>query len=205
MEHRYRHGDIAGVPHRGMLGRLMKRVFTPHTNMVHWVLICDYIESEEDYVILESIGKGVAVGRLSWYKDYRVFRPTAKSTCIRLRPVAESTCIRRDSCREYLGIWACQELTKYGRAKYDWGFVLSLPFACVCCWLQQLLTTGRTWPIKAADLPYSLDDRLCCTEAAVLAWRLVGVYLVPVSTMPIPSALLEAVEKGILKEVKEEL
>jgi hypothetical protein len=177
----YQHGDLAGIPKAGILPWLGQKVFYPHTELFHWVLICDYIVDEKDYVILEATPGGFKVGRLSWYSHYRVFRPVNHG---------------------FLGRLACQKLTAYGRSKYDYRFIASLPFVVLFCWMKQLFTTGRCRAIRAHELPYVADERLCCTEAVVLAWQRVGVWLVPSKTKPIPAALMEAVEKGVLEEIK---
>ena len=179
---RYRHGDIVGIAD-SPLRHIARRVFKPHTDLYHWCLVCGYVEHEDDYIILESIARGICVGRLSWYqgREYRVFRVTMGQD-------------RR------LGRRVCQELTRFGRARYDWLFLAVLPFDCLRCWLRQLFTEGRFRAIQAAELKHWENERLTCTEAAN-AWRYVGYPIVPPGVKPMPSAFIEAVNVGRLIEV----
>ena len=65
----YQPGDIVGVRGgKNWLTWLSYHAVIPSTSLFHFLLIGDRIGSE-DYEILESIGKGTTVGRLSWYKE----------------------------------------------------------------------------------------------------------------------------------------
>ena len=188
----YQHGDLAGIPWvttGDVLPKAAERIFSPHTKLFHWVLIADYIQAENDYVILEAINpSGFRVGRLSWYCDYRVFRPTT----------TQQISIRTIRVR---GQRACRSVTRYGRSGYDHGFIFRLPIDVLVCWAKQFFTTGRCHAIRAEELPYKFNDRLCCTEAVVLAWRLVGIWIVPPGVKPLPCAIVAAINEGRLKEV----
>lgn len=181
----YQHGDIAGVPGHSILGKLNKRVFWPPTDLFHFLLIADYIPHENDYVILESVNKGIAVGRLSWYegKGYRVFRPNIPRS-------------------QYWGRRACQALTQHGRAKYDYLLILKLITGSLLVWAKQLIKEGRLHRIRAVELPYARDSRFICTEAANEAWHLVGYPIVPKGMVPLPSAFIEALSWGELIELR---
>ena len=179
----YLPGDIVGVPARHVLARLCYHVFWPHTKLFHWLIIYEYIPEEQDYVILESIRKGVVVGRLSRYKG---------SGCRAFRPVVSNPA---------LGKRACHELTRYGRNTYDWLIVLTLPFDCLAVLIRQLATEGCLRPIRPSELPYRVDHRLTCTEAANLGWARLGYPLVRSDVFPIPAAFIEAVREGRLREV----
>jgi len=191
----YQHGDIGGVPSYSTLGKLNKAVFWPSTDLYHFFIIADYIPDEDDYVILESTGKGISVGRLSWYngKEYRVFRindPEAK----------------------LLGWKACQRLTQHGQAKYDYGLYIKILAGCLKVWAGKLWTRlggfvtrsqelSFTWMIAPAELPYARDSRFICTEAANEAWRLVGRPPIPDGVIKLPAGFIQALYHHKLKEV----
>ena len=179
----YRAGDIVGVPADHRLARLCYHVFRPHTKLFHWLIIYEYIPEEQDYIILESIRKGVTVGRLSRYQGsgYRVFRPAVSNPDIGRR--------------------ACHELTRYGRNGYDWLILLTLPFDCLRIIIRQLIIERRLHPIRPCELPYRVDHRLTCTEAANLGWTRVGYPVIPPGVFPLPAAFLEAVRRRRLREV----
>jgi hypothetical protein len=179
----YLPGDIVGVPANHLLARLCHSAFEPHTNLFHWLIIYEYVPDERDYIILESIPKGVAIGRLSWYKgnDYRVFRPNVDDPTV--------------------GKKVCQELTRYGRNGYDWLVFITLPFDCLAILVRQIAIEHRLHPIRPSELPYRADHRLTCTEAANLGWTRVGYSLVPAGVFPLPAAFIEAVRRRRLKEV----
>ena len=176
-------GDIVGVKKRGIIGKLMKRAISPPTNLFHFFLIGDYLPWDDDYVILESIGKGIAVGRLSFYDpaDLMIFR--------RLLPGEEEYpgCIRQR---------AAAELTRVGRARYDWLLVLQTALAAL-----GLLLRGKCPPWAPEQFPYGRNKAYICTEAVVAAWRAVGYPVVPDNVMPLPAAIKRGLFFGILQHI----
>lgn len=178
----YQHGDIGGVPNRGLLGRINRAVFHPHTDLYHFFLVADYVPEEDDYVILESTARGVGVGRLSWYEDYRIFRVNA--------PMAKS-----------LGVKACRMLTKHGRAGYDHLLFAKLLLGCLGAWLGQLFRLEPFGPINPWQLSYGRNSRFICTEAANEAWAMVGYPVIPRGMMPLPAGFEAARICGKLLEV----
>lgn len=179
----YLPGDIVGVPANHLLARLCRCAFRPHTDLFHWLIIYEYVVREDDYVILESISKGVVVGRLSRYREsgYRVFRPAVDNSD--------------------LGKRACHELTRYGRNAYDWLVFLTMPFDCLAVLFRQVITERRLRPIQPSELPYRPDQRLTCTEAANLGWTQAGYPIVPADVFPLPAAFVEAVRRHRIREV----
>ena len=186
----YQHGDIFGVPSYSTPGKFNKAVFWPHTDLYHFGIIADYIPDENDYVILESTGKGIGVGRLSWYdgKEYRVFRIN-------------------DPEAVDLGVRACRALTQFGQARYDYGLYIKILAGCVWTWMEHIwykLTVkdyAFTWDIRPAELPYARDSRFICTEAANEAWRLVGRPPIPNGVIKLPAGFIEALYCQKLIEV----
>lgn len=177
-------GDIVGVRKRGFIGKLMKRAISPPTDLFHFFLIGDYLPWDDDYVILESIGKGIAVGRLSFYDpaDLMIFR--------RVVPAPDPDMI--DPIRRR----AAAELTRVGRARYDWLLVIQTALAAL-----GLLLRGKFPPWTPEQFPYGRNKAYICTEAVVAAWRAVGLPLVPDNVMPLPAAIKRGLFFGILQHI----
>ena len=170
-------GDIAGVKGKGLLLWLSKHLLSPETDRVHFLVIGDYIPWDDDYVILESIGKGIAVGRLSFYKpeDLEIYR------------VNLSTDPRMRTLDIHLRRRAAAELSRVGRAHYDYILFIHLLFGALA-----LLFRGKLPPWRSEDFPYGRDKRYICTEAAAEAWRAVGHPIIPKGTVPTPAAFRQA-------------
>jgi hypothetical protein len=169
-------GDIVAVKGKGVVGWLSRNAFLPHTDRFHFLLIAEYIECEDDYVILESIArKGIAIGRLSWYlgKDVEVYRVPADS--------------------QYPGRLAVTMLTRYGRCGYDYLLPAKLMLGAM-----RLLVSGKLPPWRPEQLPYGRDSRYLCTEAANEAWRLAGYVIIPEGVCPLPAGFISALCQGRL-------
>jgi len=173
-------GDIVGVKNHGIMGKLSKNLLVPHTDLYHFLIVGDYLPWNDDYVILESISKGIAVGRLSFYRpeDVAIFR----------RALTEDNELTRKK--------AAAALTLKGRARYDWLLILQLLFT-----LPYLLLKGEIPPYKPKDLPYGRNKAYICTEAVVFAWEYVGYPIISRDIMPVPAAIIEACVAGTLEQI----
>ncbi|GAI92573.1 unnamed protein product, partial [marine sediment metagenome] len=80
-----------------MLGWLSRRLMEPETDRYHYGIILQ--KWQEDYLILESISKGLSIGRLSFYEgaDIKFYRV---------------------DCPQGLRKAAPFELTRWGRSRY---------------------------------------------------------------------------------------
>ena len=174
-------GYVVGVAGRWPLGWLAEHLFSPRTNLYHFFIIADYIPEVDDYTILESISKGVTVGRLSWYakKDYDVFAV--------VHPHSLS-----------LGIRVCRLASNFGRHHYDYLLVAKLLAGVVYCFGKQLLCEHTIRRIKPHELPYAKNSAFICTELANAVWRQVGFPLVPYGVVPLPASIDQAVVEGRL-------
>jgi len=174
-------GDIGAAKGRGPLGYAVRKVFAPETDRFHHFLI--WTRLEDDYIILESVNKGLAVGRLSMYvgQDVRFYRAVNLDPDTRAR--------------------ACDELTSYGRSPYDWALCLRLLRNVIKAELGIIWSEHRMRKIHACELPYREDGWLVCTEAVVLAYRLVDWALVPAGVAGLPSAIEQARLDGLIGEV----
>jgi len=164
-------GDIFGVKGKGVLRWLSGRLLEPKTDRVHFGIIGDYLPWDKDYVILESIGKGIAVGRLSFYDpdDIEIYR-------VALEP--DDMLIRKK---------AAAELSRVGRARYDYILYVQLFLGALALLLQGKLPPWESW-----QFPYGRNKKYVCTEAAVEAWRGVGISLVSPGVVPTPASIKEA-------------
>ncbi len=93
--------DIGATRGSGPLLWLSQHLIEPKTDRIHFFVIGDYLPWDNDYVILESIGKGIAVGRLSYYapEDVEIYRVVLSET--------PEQCLgeRRGLNRSYLSAW----------------------------------------------------------------------------------------------------
>jgi hypothetical protein len=170
-------GDIFATKGEGITGWLNSNLIEPETDRFHYGLI--WLKCGDDRLILESIGKGIAVGRLSFYdgEDIKFYRV---------------------NCPRGLRIAAPVELTKWGRSLYDYLLVAKLVIQGL--WL--LLWHRRR--IRAEELTWSQDNALTCTEAVDVAYDAVGVNIIPLGTCPIPSAFKQAEVDGKLTPLFDE-
>lgn len=178
-------GYIFSTPGRGIPGWASRTLTAPHTSRYHYGLIGDYISGEDDYTVLESVGKGIAVGRLSFYdvnilEIYRIVDPEIRK----------------------LGHLATLELTRYGRAKYDYLLLAKLLFGGLKLFCKQIWQEHRLRAINYWELPYTADSRFICTEAANEAWAMVGYPIKPNINGPaIPAAFQHALDIGFIEIV----
>ena len=172
-------GDFVGVEGGGILTALSAGAITPRTKLFHFLLIGDYIPEDDDYVILESIGKGVAVGRLSWYADrkYQVFRVN-----------------HPDYAR--LGKRAAALASKFGRHDYDYFLFARFLGDFVRFEAEELWTFRRFARMFPGDFRRVQDSDFICTELVVATWALVGVDVIHPEDAPVPAAFVLAERAG---------
>jgi len=175
----YFQGDIVGVEGHGTFQSLSYAAIEPQTRLYHFLLIGPYIASEDDYMVLESIGKGVAIGRLSWYsaETYEVFRVN-----------------HRGAAR--LGAEAFEKASKFGRMNYD--YLLFLKFfadAAGHSW-SHLIREGRIPRMTPADFHLVENASFICTEFVVATWDLVNVHVIDPGDAAIPAAFILASRSG---------
>ncbi len=188
-------GDIAGVKRKDFIGRMANKMLVPHTDLFHFFLIGDYLSWDDDYVILESISKGIAVGRLSFYNpaDVVIFRRVLPEDWHRYY---EEGGLQMQESPEFIRKKAAAALTLKGRARYDWLLILQLALT-----LPGLLLRGKFPPYQPEDLPYGRNKAYICTEAVVFAWQHVGFPIVPKHIVPVPAAIVRAVQERRLVRI----
>jgi len=169
--------DIGATRGKGPLLWFSQRLLEPKTDRIHFFIIGDYLPWDDDYVILESIGKGIAVGRLSFYKpeDVEIYRVNLGSGPLVHKLAHE---LRRR---------VAAELTRVGRARYDYILYIQLILGAL-----SLLLRGKLPPWKPEQVPYGRNKAYICTEAARYGWRAVGHPIFPEGVAPTPSAFKQA-------------
>jgi len=172
-------GDIGAVKGEGVLPKLNAELTEPYTDRFHFFLV--WKKAGDDWIILESIGKGIAVGRLSFYagQDVKIYRV---------------------NCPAYYRHRAPLELTKWGRAKYDYILILKIFAQGIWAIFKNFLKGEGIHPIKASDISWKHNSTLVCTEAVDIAYLSVGVSLTG-GAVPLPSAFKQAELDGFMEEI----
>jgi hypothetical protein len=178
-------GDLFAVVNKGLIGRFARRFMAPFTDRFHYGLIWDKTP-DGDYLILESISKGIAVGRLSFYKgeDIKFYRVNCPGWKRRLVPLA---------------------VTRYGRSQYDYILVFKIMIQGFWLLLKQLFLEGRFRRIFPWELSWCRDNRFICTEVPDAGYDLVGEPILPDAMAPVPAAYRWAELEGKIVEVKYKL
>lgn len=182
----YQPGDIVGVRGgKGPITWLSYHAVVPHTDLFHFLLIRDRIAVEDDYEILESIGKGAAVGRLSWYKkrQYIVFRVNHENADI-------------------MGRLAADLASKFGRHKYDWKLYLKIFAWALGYWTKEIFTGHiPPRPVRPTQIPYKTDQDFICIELVFEAWKQVGFPIRKLGHAPVPAEVILARDRGDLEAI----
>jgi hypothetical protein len=175
----YFQADIVGVEGQGAVQSLSYNGIEPRTHLYHFLLIGRYIESEDDFEILESIGKGVAMGRLSWYDAarYQVFRVNQRFAAP-------------------LGVQAIEKASKFGRMPYDYLLFLKFAADFLKHTAGHLLRFEGVPRMKPSDFHFVKNAAFICTEFVVATWDLVGVQVIDPKDAPVPAAFALAVGDG---------
>ncbi len=157
-------------------------LMSPKTDRGHYFLVWEYLPDEQDYLILESINKGIAITRMSKYKGQGVkfFEVDCPADLRHSTPIA---------------------LTKWGESNYDWLLILKLALGGVQVVLKNLIKEHKIRKIRAEELPYGTDSALICTEAIQTAYLAVGVPIIDPEIVPTPSAFQQAMYDGMLIEL----
>jgi len=177
--------DIGATMGKGPLLWFSKNLIEPKTDRVHFFLIGDYLPWDDDYVILESIGKGIAVGRLSFYnyEEVEIYR------------VSLGRDPRLKELQRQLRRRVAAELTRVGRARYDYILIAQIALGALT-----LLFKGKLPPWRAEDFPYGRNKAYICTEAANYGWRAVGHPVIKPGVVPLPAGYKQAlIERRIYK------
>ena len=182
---KYQPGDIVGVRGgKGPITWLSYHCVVPQTNLFHFLLI-GYPINGGDYTILESIGKGPALGRLSWYKnrEYVVFRVNHEDG-------------------ESLGERAWRLASKFGRRRYDWKLYAKIFAWALGYWTKEIFTGHiPPRPVYPTMIPYKTDQDFICIELVFEAWKEVGFRIREHGHAPVPAEVILARDRGDLEAI----
>jgi len=163
------------------LAILANKIFTPHTHLYHAAIIGHYIPEEDDYEIMESIGRGISLGRLSFYNknEYVVYYPSNINL----------------SVGEELWIKA----SKYGRIGYDYKFYPILLLNIINIEFNNLKKYHKFKAISPTELNIHPDHEMVCTRFAKVFWNQYNKSTpYPYRWCSIPASYPLAVTKGHL-------
>jgi len=175
-------GDIFATRGKGISGWAVRNLLSPPTDRFHFGII--WKQMGQDYVTLESVSKGLAVGLLSWYDPaglefYRV------------------------DCLKYLRTSAPDHLVIWGRSRYDHLLILKIMFGGLLTFFKVLVKERKPRRLRAEDFHYGQNSELICTEAVDIAYDAVGVNIIPEGVLPLPNAFRQAELDGRMKRVTE--
>lgn len=176
-------GDVFATKGRGTTGWAVRRLLSPTMDRYHFGIIWKCLKGD-DFLILESISKGLAVGKLSWYQSTDVE-------------------FYRVECPQELRIAAPGSLVDWGRAKYDYWLIGRILSGAAVALVRILLKEHRLRRLRAEDFPYGKNSALICTEAVDVAYDAVGVNLIPEGILPLPNAFRQAELDGRMRKVTE--
>jgi hypothetical protein len=174
-------GSIIHFFGQNPLSFLASKVFTPKTNLFHAAIIGHYIKDEEDYEIIESLGRGITLGRLSFYNNtkYLVYWPSKVNTAI------------GDD------LWILS--SKFGRTKYDFLFYLEVAISVLKISIRNLIKFHKLKAISPQELKTGTNKDFICTRFTREFWNQYQKnILFPEEWSPIPSAYILAVQKNYL-------
>lgn len=174
-------GDIFATKGKGITGWAVRNLITPPTDRFHFGVV--WRQMGNDYITLESVSKGIAVGLLSWYDpaDLELYRV---------------------DCFKYLRTFAPDHLVIWGRSRYDYLLILKIAFGGLLAFLKVLIKEKRVRRLRAEDFHYGENSSLICTEAVDIAYDAVGVNLIPEGVIPLPSAFRQAEKEGRMHRIK---
>ena len=172
-------GDIIGVKGSkyNPIYWISEHCTYPHSKYYHFLMIGELRGSNR--TIYESIGKGVAIGFLDFYKGedmivYRIFAEDSAS----------------------IGKQVVNRIPQYGRASYDFLLPVKLIAGALKVWSCQLLHLHLPTALRPASLAYAKNSRYICTELAVQPFADIGHPIVPPGVVPIPASIKEAQLRG---------
>ena len=157
-------GDIFATTNPSLIGRLHHKLFRPRTTRFHYGILGEKVihEKELDWVIFESITKGTAVGRLSWYlnDDVEVYRIVVRDSDLAGYGLDAKS---RDTIGFNFGVLASLEATNMGRRWYDYRLLAVILWKSLLAMALHLWREGQVY-VDYRDLRPIGGLDLACTE-----------------------------------------
>jgi hypothetical protein len=162
-------GDLFALPPTRFYQRWVCNHFLEGAKTFHWGLITHRFRDQSDYGTSESLGKGVSVGWLSFYRDepIRIYRVKGQPEGLDL------------------ATQLCRKAHDHGRDLYDYPVFINVGLWFI---LKRL-------GIKAK---VQKDARFYCQEYVVHVWKELGVDLIPDSEYPVCKNLEESPELELI-------
>ena len=174
-------GDIFATEGKGPAGWAVRNLISPSTDRFHFGILWKKLPNN-DFIILESIRKGLAVGKLSWYSDRDIV-------------------FYRVDCPWDLRSIAANGLVDYGRAMYDFMLIPKIVVGIIAALFEILTKERKIRKPTAEDFPYGENSSLICTEAVDIAYDSVGVNIIPEGVIPLPNAFKQAELDGRISQI----
>lgn len=174
-------GDIFAIKGKGIAGWAVRNLISPSIDRFHFGILWKKLP-HGDFIILESIHKGLAVGKLSWYSavDIEFYRV---------------------DCPWDLRRIAANGLIDYGRSMYDFLLVFKIAVGSLLAFFKVLVKERKIRRLQAEDFPYGQNSSLICTEAVDIAYDSVGVNIIPEGVVPLPNAFRQAELDGLITRI----
>jgi len=142
---------------QGILGVLENALVTPRTTIDHMFMLYRYDPVQDDWLVIESIAKGVSVGWLKWYTDI--------TTVDFYRP---NTANSDDIC-----LFAAVNSINYGRRRYDFVTVVKVTYITLAECAKQIMRGKRPW-VSYTHYPPSNNRQVMCTELVNYSFKSAG-------------------------------
>jgi len=174
-------GDVVANKGNRFIVWLQNLFLKPKTDRFHHFILWNKL-SDGDFLILESISKGLSIGRLSWYsgQDLHFYRV---------------------DCPPEMRLAAPNGLIDWGRSRYDYLLIIKIFLGVLVALARVLWKEHRVRKLYPDDLPYGANSSLICTEAVDVAYDSVGVNIVPPGVVTIPAAFRQAELDGRITRI----
>lgn len=176
-------GYICAVS-QGILGKLENALVVPRTELDHFFMLYHYDFLADDWIIIESIAKGVSIGWLSWYTKLtpvHIYRPND-----------------RDS--DNICLLAATNAIAYGRRYYDFPTMARVAYITLHEIFKQLMKGKRPW-VSYTCYPAVKDNAVICTELVAQSFRKAGYNVFNPYCLANPPNFISCLVEGIVEEV----
>lgn len=183
-------GSIVCVKGTGALGFLCRNLISPSSNVLHMLIVREYIPKYKDWEFIESnfsgfVPKGMQHGLL--FERYG-------GVDVEIYAVPDDVCSPADQALAPLGLLPCGDDT------YDLFFYLAMVRQLPAIIVRMLKNGHCLRRLRPEDFVFHPDKMpvAICTRAVWLAYMSVGLPIIPPDVPPFPNAYMEARDKGLI-------